>query len=82
MPGVAQVWFTANELHAIVKASTNTGTKLSPRMEGALLPKLEEARNLLGCPVPFAKPVPTMHEWIRDAAIPELESRQDEDDGA
>jgi len=54
MPGVAQVWLTAEELHAIVKASMNTGTKLSPRMESALLPKLEEARNLLGCPVPFA----------------------------
>lgn len=56
MPGVAQVWLTANELHALVKVSTEKGTILSPRMRDAILPKLEEARNAVGCPVPFARP--------------------------
>jgi hypothetical protein len=55
VPGVAQVWFSSDELHALVEASTNKGTTLSPRMEAVILPKLEEARNALGCPVPFAR---------------------------
>jgi hypothetical protein len=55
MPGVAQVWLTADELHALVKVSTTKGATLSPRMEAAIMPKLEEARNAVGCPVPFAR---------------------------
>lgn len=56
MPGVAQVWLTADELHALVKVSTEKGSILSPRMRDKILPKLEEARNAVGCPVPFAQP--------------------------
>ena len=55
MPGVAQVWLTAKELHALVKVSTEKGAILSPRMRDAILPKLEEARLAVGCPVPFAR---------------------------
>lgn len=56
MPGVAQVWLTANELHALVQVSTHKDRTLSPRMAQSLLPKLEEARLAVGCPVPFARP--------------------------
>lgn len=56
MPGVAQVWLTANELHALVKVSTEKGTILSLRYRDSILPKLEAARNELGCPVPFRLP--------------------------
>lgn len=53
MAGVAQVWLSADELHALVKVSTEKGATLSRRMAGKILPKLESARNAVGCPVPF-----------------------------
>lgn len=52
MPGVASVILTQEELSALVLASTNKGTKLSPRYEASIIPKLNEARSQLGCPVP------------------------------
>ena len=52
MPGVAQVWLTQEELSALILAATRKGTVLSPRMEEAIVPKLNTARSYLGCPVP------------------------------
>lgn len=52
MPGVASVILTQEELSALVLAATNKGTKLSARYEASIIPKLNEARSYLGCPVP------------------------------
>ena len=59
MPGVAQVWLTQEELTALILAATKKGTVLSPRMEEAIVPKLNSARSYLGCPVRFTTPEQT-----------------------
>jgi Zn-finger nucleic acid-binding protein len=52
MPGIGQVWLTRGELEALIQASINKSTVLSPRYQASLVPKLIEARDALGCPVP------------------------------
>ena len=49
------MWLTQEELSALILAATKKGTALSPRMEEALVPKLNTARSYLGCPVPRQK---------------------------
>lgn len=52
MPGVAQLWLTQEELDALLRAAGSTSTKVTPRLWGNLAPKLKDARDSLGCPVP------------------------------
>ena len=52
MPGIAQVILSQDEIEALIQASINKGTTLSPRIQRNVIPKLIEARDALGCPVP------------------------------
>jgi hypothetical protein len=56
MPGVAQVWLTQKELTALLTAAPNKRIAVSPAIWSGLAPKLKEARDGLGCPVPDASP--------------------------
>lgn len=76
MSGVAQVWLTANELHALVKVSTEKGSVLSQRYRDSILPKLEEARNAVGCPVPFAQPKQLPGQTDLEEVLAELEPHE------
>lgn len=57
MPGLAQVWLTDKEIHALSAAATQKGTTVSESLwEGGLRQKLEDALGPIACPVIFPKP--------------------------
>lgn len=52
MPGVGQVWLTQEELDALLRAASDTHTRVSEQLWTNLGPKLKDARDALGCPLP------------------------------
>jgi hypothetical protein len=57
MPGVAQFWFTAEEVDALLRAAFDTKVKVSSRLEPAIRDKLLAGFAGIAC-----KPAVALHE--------------------